>query len=312
MPSQVVQTTPPKIESTFKARDVEGAFDLYFYRPIGFWLAQIFARLKLTPTGVSFLAGISGVIAGHLYYYRNLSINVVGMVLHVCANTLDNADGQLARLTHQESREGRIIDSIADHLVFVSIYVHLTLRYLVEGSSPAVCVLALAAGVSHALQGAAADYYRNTYLYFVTARRQTDLDSSSELHLDYRKLTWRQAPWRKLLLALYLNFTRQQEMLAPRVKALRALAARLFHNHIPDEVRTRYRNLARPMLKWWGLLMTNVRMLVLFALLFISQPVYYFWFELIPLNLLFVYLLFREEKMAGSMLNVVESRRNSV
>lgn|SRR5581483_5869912 len=312
MPSQVVQTTPPKIESTFKARDVEGAFDLYFYRPIGFWLAQIFARLKLTPTGVSFLAGISGVIAGHLYYYRNLSINVVGMVLHVCANTLDNADGQLARLTHQESREGRIIDSIADHLVFVSIYVHLTLRYLVEGSSPAVCVLALAAGVSHALQGAAADYYRNTYLYFVTARRQTDLDSSSELHLDYRKLTWRQAPWRKLLLALYLNFTRQQEMLAPRVKALRALAARLFHNDIPDEVRTRYRNLARPMLKWWGLLMTNVRMLVLFALLFISQPVYYFWFELIPLNLLFVYLLFREEKMAGSMLNVVESRRNSV
>ena len=312
MPSQVVQTTPLKIESTFKARDVEGAFDLYFYRPIGFWLAQIFARLKLTPAGVSFLAGISGVIAGHLYYYRNLSINVVGMVLHVCANTLDNADGQLARLTHQESREGRIIDSIADHVVFVSIYVHLTLRYLVEGSSPAVCVLALAAGVSHALQGAAADYYRNTYLYFVTARRQTDLDSSSELHLDYRKLTWRQAPWRKLLLALYLNFTRQQEMLAPRVKALRALAAKLFHNDIPDEVRTRYRNLARPMLKWWGLLMTNVRMLVLFALLFISQPVYYFWFELIPLNLLFVYLLFREEKMAGSMLNVVESRRNSV
>jgi hypothetical protein len=312
MPSQVVQTAPPKIESTFKARDVEGALDLYFYRPIGFWLAQIFARLKLTPAGVSFLAGMCGVIAGHLYYYRNLSINVVGMVLHVCANTLDNADGQLARLTHQESREGRIIDSIADHLVFVSIYVHLTLRYLVEGSSPAVCVLALAAGVSHALQGAAADYYRNTYLYFVTARRQTDLDSSSELHLDYRKLTWRQAPWHKLLLALYLNFTRQQEMLAPRVKALRALAARLFHNEIPDEVRTRYRNLARPMLKWWGLLMTNVRMLVLFALLFLSQPVYYFWFELIPLNLLFVCLLFREEKMARLMLNAIESGRNSV
>jgi hypothetical protein len=312
MPSQVVQTAPPKIESTFKARDVEGALDLYFYRPIGFWLAQIFARLKLTPAGVSFLAGMCGVIAGHLYYYRNLSINVVGMVLHVCANTLDNADGQLARLTHQESREGRIIDSIADHLVFVSIYVHLTLRYLVEGSSPAVCVLALAAGVSHALQGAAADYYRNTYLYFVTARRQTDLDSSSELHLDYRKLTWRQAPWHKLLLALYLNFTRQQEMLAPRVKALRALAARLFHNEVPDEVRTRYRNLARPMLKWWGLLMTNVRMLVLFALLFLSQPVYYFWFELIPLNLLFVCLLFREEKMARLMLNAIESGRNSV
>jgi len=57
--------------------------------------------------------------------------------------------------------------------------------------------------------------------------------------------------------------------------------------------------------------MTNLRMLVLFALLFISQPVYYFWFELIPLNLLFVYLVFRQENMAESLLKVVESAENS-
>ena len=38
------------------------------------------------------------------------------------------------------------------------------------------------------------------------------------------------------------------------------------------------------MLKWWGLLMTNTRMLVLFALLLIGQPIYFFWFELIPLQ----------------------------
>jgi phosphatidylglycerophosphate synthase len=311
MPAEVVHTAAPKIESTFKARDVEGAFDLYFYRPIGFWLAQFFARVKMTPAGVSLLAGIFGVVAGHLYFYRDLSINVAGMVLHVCANTLDNADGQLARLTHRESREGRIIDSIADHLVFVSVYLHLTLRYLFEGWSPAICFLALAAGISHALQGAAADYYRSTYLYFVTAGVRKGVDSSSELRSDYRKLTRRQAPWQKLLLALYLNFTLQQEMLAPRLKTLRDVVGQLFHSEIPDWLRTRYRNLARPMLKWWGLLMTNIRMLVLFALLFISQPVYYFWFELIPLNFLFVYLLFRQDNMAESLLKVVESAENS-
>src|ERR1700746_4104748 len=156
------------VEATYKAREAEGVLDLYFYRPIGFWLAQLFAQLKLTPAAVSLLAGIFGVVAGHLYYYRNLSINVAGMMLHICANTLDNADGQLARLTHRESREGRIIDSVADHLVFVSIYLHLTLRCLFEGSSPAIFLLAFAAGISHALQGAAADYYRSIYLYFVT------------------------------------------------------------------------------------------------------------------------------------------------
>src|SRR5213595_606788 len=172
------QTVAPRsgVEATYKAREVEGVFDLCFYRPIGFWLAQFFARLKMTPAAVSLLAGIFGVIAGHLYYYRNLSINVVGMMLHVCANALDNADGQLARLTHRESREGRIIDSIADHLGFVSVYVHLTLRYLFEGSSPAVCLLAIGAGLSHALQGAAADYYRSTYLYFANNEAQIGLD----------------------------------------------------------------------------------------------------------------------------------------
>lgn len=307
------QTQAPRsgVEATYKAREVEGVLDLYFYRPMGFGLAQFFARLKMTPASVSLLAGIFGVVAGHLYFYRVLSINIVGMVLQVCANTLDNADGQLARLTRRESREGRIIDSVADHLGFVSVYLHLTLRYLVDGSSPAIVLLAFAAGISHALQGAAADYYRSTYLYFVTTGARSGLDSSSALRSDYRKLSWRHTPWQKLLLALYLNFTRQQEMLAPQLKTLRDVVAQLFHGEVPDRLRTCYRSLAYPMLRWWRLLMTNIRMLVLFALLFVGQPVYYFWFELIPLNLLFVYLLFHQKKMAESLLEVAESSQNS-
>src|SRR6266540_1493357 len=305
------EATRPHVEGTYKAREVEGVLDLYFYRPIGFRLAQFFERLRMTPAGVTLLRGLLGVIAGHLYYYRDLRTNVVGMALLVFVNALDNADGQLARITHRESREGRIIDGIADHVGFLSIYVHLTLRYLAEGSSSAIWLLALGAGISHALQGAAADYYRSTYLYFVTTGAGRGVDSSSGLRLDYSKLTWRHTPWQKLLLALYLNFTRQQEMLAPRLKTLRDVVRQLFHGEMPDRLRTPYRDLARPMLKWWGLLMTNVRMLVLFALLFVSQPVYYFWFELIPLNLLFVYLLFRQDKMAESLLKIAEVSQNS-
>src|SRR5437763_7586869 len=192
---------PPRsaLEATYKAREVEGVLDLYFYRPIGFRLAQFFAKVEMKPAGVTLLAGLFGVIAGHLFYYRDLRTNAVGMALLVCANALDNADGQLARLTHQENRDGRIIDSIADHLVFLSIYLHLTLRYLVAGSSPAICLLALAAGISHALQGAAADYYRTTYLYFATNRAPLRLRSSSPLRSDSRALSWRRDPWPKFL-----------------------------------------------------------------------------------------------------------------
>jgi phosphatidylserine synthase len=308
--AQPTETSRSRVAATYKARETEGVLDRYFYRPIGFRLAEFFAQRKMTPATVTFLGGACGVIAGHLYYYRDLRINILGMLLHVCANALDNADGQLARLTQKESRKGRIIDSVADHLVFVSIYFHLALRCASEGSSPAIWVLALAAGISHALQGAAADYYRSTYLYFVGNGGPIRIDSSSEVRLDYRRLNWRQGAWDKLLLTLYLNFTRQQEMLAPHLKKLRDAAGDLFQGQIPGWLRARYRNLAGPMLKRWGLLMTNTRMLVLFALLLMGHPIYFFWFELIPLNLLFVYLILREETMAESMQEVAQKWRD--
>jgi hypothetical protein len=310
MPAQAVHTAVPKLESTFKAREVEGILDLRFYRPIGFRLAELFARLKVTPAAVSLLAGIFGVMAGHLYFYRNLGVNIAGMVLHVCANALDNADGQLARLTHQESRKGRIIDSVADHLGFASVYIHLTLRCAFAGASPVIWFLALGAAISHALQGAGADYYRTAFLYF-TGGRRAETDSSSALRSDYRKLSSRRQPWDKLLLALYLNFTLQQEMLAPRLKKLRETANTVFRGQVPGWLEQRYRDAASQTLKWWRLLMTNTRMLVLFLLLFLGQPVYYFWFELIPLNVLFVYLLVRQEKMAKSLEQLLATQERS-
>ena len=299
------------LEATYKAREVEGVLDLYFFRPFGFRLARFFAKMNMAPAGVTLLACLFGIIAGHLFYYRDLRTNVVGMALLVFANALDNADGQLARLTHRQSREGRIVDSLADHLVFVSIYIHLTLRYLIGGASPAILLLALAAGISHALQGAAADYYRTTYLYFGTNRSRMELDSSSLLRSNFRSLTWYHQPWHRFLLALYLNFTRQQEMLSPNLRKVREAGSQLFGGQIPIWLKSRYKSLAGPSLKWWGLLMTNIRMLVLFALMFISQPIWYFWFELIALNALLVYLIIRQEDMADSLLEVAVRWRDS-
>jgi CDP-alcohol phosphatidyltransferase len=310
MMSQQVETHHSRVAATYKAREVEGALDVYFYRPLGFRLAEFFAHLKVTPAGVSLLAGLCGVLAGHLYFYQNLGINVAGMVLHVCANALDNADGQLARLTNQASRKGRIIDSVADHLGFASIYIHLTLRCAFAGASPAIWLIALGAAISHALQGAAADYYRTAFFYFANGK-QAEIDSSSALRSDFQKLSWRTQPWDKLLLALYSNFTRQQELLAPGLKQLRNIANTVFDGRVPGWLEQRYRDAASPMLRWWRLLMTNTRMLVLFLLLFLGQPAYYFWFELIPLNALFIYLIVRQEKMAESLERIVMARASA-
>ena len=44
MISQQVETRHSRIAATYKAREVEGALDLYFYRPLGFRLAEFFAQ----------------------------------------------------------------------------------------------------------------------------------------------------------------------------------------------------------------------------------------------------------------------------
>jgi hypothetical protein len=296
-----VAEAPLKVESTYKAREVEGIVDLYFYRRVGFVLASFFHKLKMSPAGVSLLGAFVGVVAGHLYYYRDLRLNAIGIILHICANACDNADGQLARITGQQSRKGRLIDAFADHLVWVSIYVHLTLRYLLVGVSPAICLLAIGAAISHNLQKAAVDYYRGAYLYFVRKKSRADWDSVTSVVPIYRQLRWRDAFWDKILLYSYLNFTRQQEALSKRLKLLRNTTDQLFGGEIPSWFQIHYRERSEPMLKWWGLLMTNSRMLVLLISLLASQPVWYFWIELIPLNLLLAYLIFRQEKMAQAL-----------
>jgi phosphatidylglycerophosphate synthase len=300
------------VEQTYKAPELEGWIDIYFYRKVGFQLARLFAALNMTPTAVSAIGCICGVIAGHFYYYRDLRLNIFGMLLHIAANAFDNADGQLARLTNQTSRIGRLIDGVADHLVWFSVYFHLALRCASGGSPLAVALLAVAAGLSHGFQASAADYYRSGYLYFVRGRSRADLDSSLDLRTEFRRLRWRDQLWQKVLLAFYLNFTSQQELFAPGLQRLHQLIERAFPEEIPLWLRDNYRHFARPMLVWWRLLMTNTRMLLLFLLLLIGRPIWYFWFELSLFNFVLLYLLWQQENALRSLVQLVSARRVEV
>jgi CDP-alcohol phosphatidyltransferase len=296
------QIAPPGgVESTYKLREAEGILDVYFYRKIGFRFARWFARLRMSPVSVTLIGGAFGVTAGHLYYYRDVRLNLTGICLHVLANALDNADGQLARLTGQVSRDGRIIDSVVDHLVWGSIYLHLTLRCLAAGASSAVWLLVVAAIVSHFLQGSAADYFRNGFLYFARGRSSSQLDSSANLRSDYGMLSWRAQPVRKFLSGLLLNFTRVQELLAPGLNRLRLPTDREFPDEIPEWLGRDYRDWAGPMFKWWGLLMTNARMIILFLALLAARPALFFWVQVTFFNILLIFLIADQNRLFRSL-----------
>ena len=307
--SQAPSKSRTAIDASYKSRELEGVVDLLFYRRVGFHLAQFFARLKFTPTAVTVIGGVFGVIAGHLYFYRALVINLAGLALHVVANIFDNADGQLARLTNQQSRIGRILDPVVDHVVWFSIYVHLVLRIQLSGFSVWIWLIGLVAGVSHGLQAGAADYCRNAYLYFGKGRN--DFDSVAKLQQEYRRYSWRWNAWPKFLLRLYLNAMLEQELLLPAVKRLHGKIEREFAGAAPSSFQARYIALARPMFKWWSLLMTNSRMLVLFVLFLIRQPIWFFWLEITLGNLLLVYLIFRQEKISRSLLGLLTTQKES-
>lgn len=297
---------PAAVEGTYKNRDVEGLLDIYFYRRVGFVLARVFARLGMAPTGVTLLSLISGLAAGHLYYYPDLRLNLFGMGLHILSNAFDNADGQLARLTNTGSRAGRILDSISDHIVFLGIYLHLVLRCLAGGASPAIWVLALAAGLSHAVQGGFADYFRNAYLFFVAGPSRAEVDFSVQLRAEYNQLVWRRQPWQKFLLRTYVNFTFGQEKLSPNLMRLRVAAWRAFPSTIPQALQARYRAVARPLFKSIGLLMTNTRMLILFLVLILDHPAWYFLAEVTILNLVLAYALIRQNQLCRLFLPEIE------
>jgi phosphatidylglycerophosphate synthase len=292
--------TTLSVESTYKTRDVEGALDIYFYRPIGFVLAKAFARIGFTPSGVSLLGAAIGVTAGHLYYYRDLRLNVVGMLLHVCTNILDNVDGQLARLTNRGSLSGAIADGFADYVVFLSIYIHLALRFIAGGGSHVIWLVAIAAALSHAAQSMMIDHYRNAYLQFVAGKRSADANSSATVRAAYNATSWREF-WRKLGLRMYLNYARNQEMLAPDLLKLRVARG----SDPSPQLRNGFRTRCLPLVKWCNCLATNPRMIVLFALLLLGRPVWYFAVELTLMNLVLIYVI-QQHNVAFRALQRVE------
>ena len=113
---------------TLKSLDTEEFIDLKFYRPLGYAWALLFERLNITPNVVSILSIFLGVTAGVMFYFNDLYINILGMFFLVWANTYDSADGQLARMTGQFSRMGRILDGACGDIWFITIYAAICLR----------------------------------------------------------------------------------------------------------------------------------------------------------------------------------------
>ena len=294
-------TAKVSYRDTLKSMDTEEHIDLAFYRPIGYMWACLAKRLGVTPNAIAIASIFLGIGAGIMFYFPDMWLNVIGMLLLIWANSFDSADGQLARMTKQYSRLGRILDGLSGDLWFASIYIAICLRENITSeffsAHPwVIWVVAVVTGLCHAKQAAAADYYRQFHLYFLKGEEGSELESCDELRSRLATLSWSKNFWKKLTLTFYTQYTANQEALTPSMQTLRReLRKRFASGVIPMDFREAFRAKSLPLMKYTNILSFNWRVIALFTALFLQMPWLYFAFELIVLHALLVFMFVRHD-----------------
>ena len=297
-------------QASLKSKDTEEWIDLLFYRPIGFRWALFFRRLGVKPNAVTIASIFLGVAAGVLFYYQSLPLNILGMLLLVWANSYDSADGQLARLTGQKSELGRILDGISGDCWFIAIYFAIAFRLMPEWSYW-IFLLAAVAGFCHSKQAMMADYYRNIHLFFLLGKQGSELDNARQEEEKYNRMRWQDGFIQKLFQYFYKNYTAKQERLSPCFQRFfQALKERYPDGVAPVEIREQFRRKSLPLMPLTNILSFNTRVIVLFISLLIDMPWFYFVFELTVLNAIFIYMVWKHEKLSREMFNYQSSIAN--
>ena len=301
---------------SLKSLDTEEGIDLAFYRPIGYMWARLAARLGVTPNAITIASIFLGIGAGVCFYFDSMAVNVAGMLLLIWANSFDSADGQLARMTQQYSRIGRILDGVSGDLWFATIYVAICLRENVTSTffmaHPwLIWVIAVVTGICHAKQAAMADYYRQFHLYFLIGESGRELDPDFTLKRRLATLTWRRDFWQKLTLTFYTSYTVQQEATSPAMQSLRHAIAERYPDGtpLPDRLRHDFRMASLPLMKYTNILSFNWRTIALFTALFLTMPWLYFVFELTVLNALLLMMVIRHERICRRFARMIAEGR---
>lgn len=277
-------------QASLKHPDVEETIDLWFYRPVGFRVAMMGRRWGWTPNQITIVSIFLGIGCGVLCYPQEWWLNLLGMALLVMADVCDSADGQLARLTHQYSQLGRILDGAAGDFWFAAIYLGIAFR-LTPDWGIWCWLLGIAAAACHSQQSAMADYYRQVHLLCVKGRNGSELDDADAVAAQYAALRLADDPIQKVFLWFYRNYTRGQERLTPQLQLLRRRVT--VGSLLPEwgiSVSCRLMPIANA-------LTFNCRALTLFVSLMLGMPWLYWEMELTVFNALCIYMVLKHESV---------------
>lgn len=103
--------------------ELDGFVDRYFNRRLSASLTPLFLWSGLSPNAITVLSMIIGLLAAASFAVGSYAAGVAGALLFQLSAIVDCCDGEVARLTHRQSRFGEQLDIAADNVVHMAIFV---------------------------------------------------------------------------------------------------------------------------------------------------------------------------------------------
>lgn len=274
-------------EPVRRTLEIEEATNRYFIHPLAGWLVPIFAALRIHPNVVS-LAGMAfGILAAFAYYqYQDPYAAITGFILMIAWHVMDGADGQLARLTKKQSATGKVLDGICDYVTFIAVYSALAIN-LARQYGDTIWLLAVAAGLCHAVQSAAYEVQRQEYSYWGLGRKSAALlQMTATPAAPTSRLQW-------FLAALDRAYIWVQLRASGVTVAFHSRLAQMLPPSLDYEApaRRRYRDTFAPLVRQWSVMSANYRTLGIFIFAVAGAPEYYFWLEIVGFSAISLLLL---------------------
>ncbi|HSB43355.1 MAG TPA: CDP-alcohol phosphatidyltransferase family protein [Methylomirabilota bacterium] len=95
----------------------DSGVDRYLHRRGSRWISRLLVRTPVTPNQVSLLSLAIGLVAVWCFWRATAASAFAGVLLYALASIVDHADGEIARLTFQESRLGANLDWTIDTII---------------------------------------------------------------------------------------------------------------------------------------------------------------------------------------------------
>ena len=302
------------LQASFKSNDTEEWLDVHFTRPIGLVFALFWNRFGVHPNVITILSIFLGIGAGYMFAFTDLWHNLAGVVLLMFANFCDSTDGQMARLTGKKTLIGRMLDGFSGDVWFFCIYAAIAYRLMDETIPFTDCqwgllswVVAAVAGIlCHSPQSSLSDYYRQIHLFFLKGKGGSELDNYAQQRAIYESLPKSQLLDR-VFYYNYSNYCKSQEKRTPMFQKLFATIRTRYNGAegMPEEIKQEFLAGSRPLMPLTNILTFNTRAICIYVTALIGLPLLYLLFEITVMQVLYVYMHRRHEKLCEITLDKI-------